>query len=717
MCTVTVSPSGNATICSGNSTSISVAITGGGTAPYSYQWSPVIGLSNPSTTGSALSNNGTMASPTTTTSYSVMVTDGGGCTGSAVVLVQVNAPLTAPTAGNNGTITSGQTLSLTASTIAGASYSWSGPNGFTSTIQNPIIPGATPANSGSYSVTATVIGCGTSPAGITNATVMAGCSQPTAQAAGFNNTGINCTGMTVLWTRGNGNNVLVIAKPGGPCTDPASGTSYIANAAYGAGSAVGGGFCVYNGIGTSVVLTGLTSGTNYYFSVYEYNTSGFCYKIPALIGNASTSPPAPATPGAINGGVNQCPNLTGLMYTVAPVTNATGYTWAVPSGWTITAGAGTNTITVTSGSLGQNGNITVTANNICGTSAASVLSVSVVSTLSAPTAGSNSPVNAGQNLSLSTNFIFGATYSWAGPNSFSSSMQNPVIGSVTTSFAGNYSVTITVSGCGTSPVGTTSVIINPSCTPPTVTPSSNVTICKGGSTTLSESVSGGTPPYTYNWFPTGGVGCSTCPNAPVSPSHAMTYTVKVTDNTGCSQSATTSVAVNDVPFFGLGNTGTFWASTVVNDVSMGSYSWVNPSNAQGGTDDNIYATVNLTPVNTSNYLKATGFGITVPGNAIIRGVKMQVEWFENNPNTIDSVISLVKGGVIQSFNMSKHVVLPTSETLQTYGDTSDTWGIPLTVTDVQDPGFGVAIAVKNFGTSTTVSVDRINMTVFYTLPP
>jgi hypothetical protein len=35
----------------------------------------------------------------------------------------------------------------------GTSYSWTGPNGFTSTDQNPIIPNATSANSGTYSCT------------------------------------------------------------------------------------------------------------------------------------------------------------------------------------------------------------------------------------------------------------------------------------------------------------------------------------------------------------------------------------------------------------------------------------------------------------------------------------------------------------------------------------------------------------------------------------
>ncbi|WP_461095452.1 Ig-like domain-containing protein, partial [Spirosoma gilvum] len=49
------------------------------------------------------------------------------------------------------TVCQGSSISLTAS--GGTSYSWSGPNSFTSAQQNPIILGATTANAGTYVVT------------------------------------------------------------------------------------------------------------------------------------------------------------------------------------------------------------------------------------------------------------------------------------------------------------------------------------------------------------------------------------------------------------------------------------------------------------------------------------------------------------------------------------------------------------------------------------
>jgi hypothetical protein len=76
----------------------------------------------------------------------------------------------APTAANNGPICAGETLNLTAATAAGAIYSWTGPDGFASSDQNPSIPNATTAASGIYSVTATVGGCTSTPA-TTEATV------------------------------------------------------------------------------------------------------------------------------------------------------------------------------------------------------------------------------------------------------------------------------------------------------------------------------------------------------------------------------------------------------------------------------------------------------------------------------------------------------------------------------------------------------------------
>jgi len=67
---------------------------------------------------------------------------------------------------------------------------------------------------------------------------------------------------------------------------------------------------------------------------------------------------------AISGANGVTKGATGLTYSVTPVSGVTDYTWTVPANWTITAGVGTNSITVTAGTTdGPAGTITVTANN------------------------------------------------------------------------------------------------------------------------------------------------------------------------------------------------------------------------------------------------------------------------------------------------------------------------------------------------------------------
>jgi hypothetical protein len=86
----------------------------------------------------------------------VTITDSNGCVSAAgSTTATVNPTPTAPTAGNNGPIIEGNTLNLTASMVAGVTYSWTGPGSFTSTAQNPSISNATSAASGVYSVTVT----------------------------------------------------------------------------------------------------------------------------------------------------------------------------------------------------------------------------------------------------------------------------------------------------------------------------------------------------------------------------------------------------------------------------------------------------------------------------------------------------------------------------------------------------------------------------------
>jgi gliding motility-associated-like protein len=91
---------------------------------------------------------------------SSLIPAGAGCggtnTGDGYVNITYIGGLSA-TASNTGDYCSGETIELFAS--GGANYSWTGPNGFTSNLQNPTIPNSTTAMSGTYTVEVTDPNC------------------------------------------------------------------------------------------------------------------------------------------------------------------------------------------------------------------------------------------------------------------------------------------------------------------------------------------------------------------------------------------------------------------------------------------------------------------------------------------------------------------------------------------------------------------------------
>jgi hypothetical protein len=122
-------------------------------------------------------------------------------------------------------------------------------------------------------------------------------TEPATQASGVNFSAIGSTGMTVNWTRGTGDGVVVLMRQGSAVSSaPVDGTytTYAANSTFGSGSQIGSGNnVVYRGTGTGVAVAGLSSSSAYYVAVYEYkglaDTSG---------GDQGTNyKPAPATGG------------------------------------------------------------------------------------------------------------------------------------------------------------------------------------------------------------------------------------------------------------------------------------------------------------------------------------------------------------------------------------------------------------------------------------
>jgi hypothetical protein len=76
----------------------------------------------------------------------------------------------------------------------------------------------------------------------------------------------------------------------------------------------------------------------------------------------------------------------------------------------------------------------------------------------------------------------------------------------------------------------------------------------------------------------------------------------------------------------MANTSATSPGTMVDDATVGTVAWTNPTNA--GASDNSYATIGTSGrcgVFTGHYLKATNFGFSIPVGATITGILVEIE--------------------------------------------------------------------------------------------
>ena len=244
-------------------------------------------------------------------------------------------------------------------------------------------------------------------------------------------------------------------------------------------------------------------------------------------------------------------------------------------------------------------------------------SFTVSSAPATPSPSSNTPVCTGNTINLTTAAVAGATYSWTGPNGFSSSLQNPSINNATAAMAGTYSVTVTTNGC-TSTAGTTAVVVNAK--PATPSPSSNTPVCTGNTINLSTPAVAGA---TYSW--TGPNSFSSSLQNPsinnATAAMAGTYSVTVTTN-GCTSTAgTTAVVVNTAPTANndaltvLGNSAATVVDVLANDQAntLGQTLTVTAiTQPANGTATLIAGVVRYTPA--TGFSGNTSFTYTIAGS-------------------------------------------------------------------------------------------------------
>ena len=258
----------------------------------------------------------------------------------------------------------------------------------------------------------------------------------------------------------------------------------------------------------------------------------------------------------------------------------------------------------------QSANNTGIANPYVATNQSNAATITVGALPVAPTAGNNGPVCVGSSLSLTASTVAGATYSWTGPNSFTSSSQNPTVSaSATTAMAGLYSVTATMSGC-TSSAGTTTATVN--AIPTTPTESNTGPICAGSTLTLNTPTVTGA---TYSWTgPNSFTSTSQNPSITNATTAATgTYSVTITVSSCPSLAGTTIATVNAIPTITgttPGSTCGTGAMTIGATASAGTINWYSAST--GGTSlgtGTSYTTPSIS-TSTTYYVDATNNGCT-----------------------------------------------------------------------------------------------------------
>lgn len=159
--------------------------------------------------------------------------------------------------------------------------------------------------------------------------------------------------------------------------------------------------------------------------------------------------------------------------------------------------------------------------------------------------------------------------------------------------------------------------------------------------------------------------------------------------------------------------GPFSPSTTTDDATVGTAAWTNPNNAQ--VSDNVYATVagTIGSNRISHYLKATNFGFSIPSDATINGVLVEVERKCSFATNADNSVKLVVGGSIVGTDLANSNQWSTSDVYASFGSSSNLWGLSLSVSDINASNFGVAFSA-NAPQQGACSIDHIRITVSYT---
>ncbi len=515
-----------------------------------------------------------------------------------VVTITVN-PLPVATAINNGPLCVGATLNLTGGPAGMTTYAWSGPNGFTSALQSPTIPSVTAAAAGTYSLVVTnASGC-VSVAATTTVVVNA---LPVATAT---NSGPVCAGSTLTLTGG-----------------PAAMTTYAWTGPNGFTSAL-----------QNPTIANVTAAAAGVYSLIVTNSSGCVSTAATTTVVVNARPIATATN---NGPV--CVGAT-LTLTGGPA-GMTTYAWTGPNGFT----SALQSPSITGVTAAAAGAYNLVVTNSTGCTSIAATTTAVINALPVATASNNGPVCVGSTVTLTGGPAGMTTYAWTGPNGFTSSVQNPTIANATAAAGGVYSLIVTNSSGCVSTAATTTVVIS---TGPVATASNNGPLCEGATLNLIGGPSG--MAY-YLW--SGPNGYTSNVQNPVIPNATAAtggmYTLLVTNASGCSGAASTTVTVNPIPVATATNNGPLCAGATLNltggPANMSTYAWSGPNGFTANVQSPSIANVTTAAAGVYS-LQVSFYGCTsiAATTTVVVNAKPVATATNNGPVCEGSTLSLTGG--------------------------------------------------------------------------
>jgi hypothetical protein len=312
--------------------------------------------------------------------------------------------------------------------------------------------------------------------------------------------------------------------------------------------------------GTGATITG--NGSNAITIDFANNATSGTLSVTATTTCGTSSPttlaitinPLPTQPGAITGASPVCQGQTGVAYSVTNDPTVT-YTWTY-SGTGATINGTTNAITVDFGNTATSGVLSVTATNACGTSVATIKSITVNPLPAVPNTPSG-PTSVCQNQNgvlytvLNDPTVTSYTWSYSGTGaSISSFGNNASINFSATATSGDITVTAT-NACGTSlPSAPLSVTVNTlPTTPGAIT--GTTPVCQGDFGVAYSVVNDPTVTYTWAYSGTGatitGNGTSTISINYANNATSGNLTVFATNACGTSSTSSFAVLVNPLP--------------------------------------------------------------------------------------------------------------------------------------------------------------------------